>query len=392
MNSQGVVVPIDRVQADPQLEHRKAKPSPTRGIFEKQRGTGIWWIRFTDASGRYRRERVGAFGLAQKLLDKRRGEAVTGKKLPEILRRKVASFSDLVADAIAYVERTYARPADDVARLKLIRTWFESRGAEDVKTSEIELALRKAAMDNDWSPSTTNHYHNLMSLMYRLAIKAEKVGESPVHRKLRKVKEGDGRVRFLTPQEEKKLREAIRSNPTWAPHEPELDFALSTGLRRGSMYQNLLWENIDLGGRTATIPKTKNGTKLVLPLNDDAVRALELFRSRGDGVGRVVRNIAGKTLAYNSDWFVPAVRKAGIQDFRWHDCRHTFASRLVQNGVALHSVAELLGHSKKTGLAMTMRYAHLSISNLHEAVSRISNSTRLAPGAVPTETADISSV
>jgi site-specific recombinase XerD len=63
----------------------------------------------------------------------------------------------------------------------------------------------------------------------------------------------------------------------------------------------------------------------------------------------------------------------------WHDLRHHFASRLRQAGVPLGHIAELLGHK---GLAMTRRYAHLSISNLHEAVARLTNSTTVAPEPV----------
>lgn len=136
------------------------------------------------------------------------------------------------------------------------------------------------------------------------------------------------------------------------------------------------WENVDLAARVAIIPKTKNGEQLVVSLNDVAMRALRMFRSRGDGVGRVVRNATGEVLNFNVHWFVPAVRAAGIKKFRWHDTRHCYASRLRQAGVPLENIAELLGHK---GLTMTRRYAHLSISNLHEAVSRIAGSTPVAP-------------
>ena len=129
-----------------------------------------------------------------------------------------------------------------------------------------------------------------------------------------------------------------------------------------------MWENVDLEARTLTIPRTKNGESIRLALNSDAMRALPIFRPRGDGSGRVVRTISGVPLSYNKDWFVPAVRRASIQNFRWHDCRHTFASRLRQNGISLGDIAELLGHK---GLAMTKRYAHLAMANPHEAVSRI---------------------
>ena len=145
------------------------------------------------------------------------------------------------------------------------------------------------------------------------------------------------------------------------------------------MYVNLVWENVDSAGCTLTIPRMKNGDPITLPLNQDAMRAVSVFRSRGDGNGRVVCNINGKTLTYNADWFVPAVRAAEIKDFHWHDLRHTFASRLRQAGVPLGNIAELLGHQ---GLVMTKRYAHLSISNLHEAVSRIAKSTPVAPEPV----------
>jgi integrase len=106
------------------------------------------------------------------------------------------------------------------------------------------------------------------------------------------------------------------------------------------------------------------------------MRALRVFRLRGEGTGRVVRNVRGEPLKWPKTWFAPAVRAAGIKNFRWHDLRHTYASRLRQTGTPLGNIAELLGHK---GLAMTRRYAHLSISNLHEAVSRIANSTTVAP-------------
>ena len=172
------------------------------------------------------------------------------------------------------------------------------------------------------------------------------------------------------------MRAAIQGNPIWSEHEPELTLALHTGLRRSSMYISLVWENIDFLNCTLRIPRTKNGDPITLPLNNDAMQALRVFRSRGDGEGRVVRNAAGETLLCNAHWFAPALHAAGIKNFRWHDLRHTYASRLRQTGTPLGNIAELLGHK---GLAMSRRYAHLSISNLHEAVSRISVSTPAAP-------------
>src|SRR5215472_825820 len=347
-----------------------------RGVFEKVRGSGAWWIRYIDAAGVYHREKGGSKSAAQKLYSLRKGEALQGK-LPE-LRKRAIPFSEIMVDGVDYIKKRYTRPEDDVSRAEVVKEWFGGRNAASLTPDEIERKLDQAQQENGWSASTRNHYQNVLSLAYRLARRAGKVKESPIHGKLRKQTENNSRVRFLSPEEEKKLRAAIRSKPEWAEHEPEVDLAVNTGLRRGSMYVALAWQNVDLGERVAIIPETKNGEQVVVPLNDAALRALAIFRSRGDGTGRVVRNAAGEPVHTNGHWFRPVVRAAGIKDFRWHDLRHTYASRLRQTGTPLGNIAELLGHR---GLAMTKRYAHLSISNLHEAVAKIAstNSTTVAP-------------
>jgi site-specific recombinase XerD len=353
-----------------------------RGLFEKIPGSGIWWIRYTDGAARYRRELAGSFSQAKKLLDKRRGEALQRKKFPETLRRRVVTFGELLDDTKAYIEQRYAKPKHDIGRLEIIRGWFGTQPADSLTLQEIESALERGKQENGWSASSWNHHHTLLSLTFRLAIRAGKVDRNPASG-VRRMREDNSRVRFLTMDEETKLLEAVRSNPTWAPHEAELTLALSTGLRRGDMYERLIWENVDLVEKVATIPRSKNGEAVHIALNADAVRALMIFRSRSDGTGRVVRNEAGEPLKYNNFWFVPAVRAAGIKNFRWHDLRHCFASKLRQRGVPLGNIAELLGHK---GLSMTRRYAHLSISNLHQAVALLeSNSTTVAPEAASQE-------
>jgi integrase len=366
-----------------------------RGIFEKIPGSGIWWIRFTDAEGNYRREKIGTYGGAKDKLALRRSESLRGVKLGELRRPRAVTFGELADDAILYIKGRYARPCDDVARLNLLKENF-SGAADAIKPQQIKFVLETLAKEKKWSAQTRNHHHNLISVAFRVGIENEKVEFNPA-RAVRRQKVDDGHVRFLTNDEEKKLREAIRSKPEWRDHEAELTLALATGLRRGSMYIGLVWENVDLEGKTPSVmvPRVKsddpvnNPKKITIPLNADALHALAVFRSRGDGTGRIVRNAAGKTLVVNCQWFPKAVRASGIAPFRWHDCRHTFASRLRQNGVPLETIAELLGHSPKSGFAMTKRYAHLKIDNLHEAVSRITNSTTLAPATISesTETA-----
>jgi integrase len=162
------------------------------------------------------------------------------------------------------------------------------------------------------------------------------------------------------------LRAAIRER--YPVHELELDFALNTGLRQGSQYQ-LTWNMVDWEARVLNIPRTKNDESIHLPLNDGALMVLRKLKACPSAADRVfISQETGKPLNCPKHWFTDAVRLAGIADFHWHDLRHTFATRLRQKGVALEDIADLLGH--KT-LAMTKRYAHISIDRLHRAVNQL---------------------
>ena len=91
------------------------------------------------------------------------------------------------------------------------------------------------------------------------------------------------------------------------------------------------------------------------------------MHARGDGKGRVFQSEkTGEPLEDNKHWFDDAVIEAGIKNFRWHDLRHTFASRLRMKGTPLEDIADLLGHKS---LTMTRRYAHLGPNKLHVVVS-----------------------
>lgn len=92
------------------------------------------------------------------------------------------------------------------------------------------------------------------------------------------------------------------------------------------------------------------------------------LRARSDGTGPVFRSEKGQALHNPKYSFLAALRQAGISNFTWHDLRHDFATRLRRKGVPLEDIADLLGH--KT-LAMTRRYAHVSMERLRQAVSRL---------------------
>ena len=118
-----------------------------------------------------------------------------------------------------------------------------------------------------------------MSLSYRLGILNRKVTTNPA-RSVTHRREDNNRVRFLTVEEEKKLRKAIETK--WASHLAEFDLAINTGLRKGSQY-GLTWDMVDWKGRMLNISRTKNEEPIHVPLNDAAVAALRAVIDRGEG-------------------------------------------------------------------------------------------------------------
>ena len=164
-------------------------------------------------------------------------------------------------------------------------------------------------------------------------------------------------------------------------------FALNTGMRQGEIL-NLQWQEVDFLRGTLIVMKSKNGTRRTIPLN---AKVYELLAAKqaitGLSRGPVFKTPLGNLLQvrFLVREFCEARNRAGIPDFRFHDMRHTFATRLVQRGVDLYKVQRLLGH--KTNL-MTQRYAHHSPESLREGVKVLDEcqlerfSTKLAHGPV----------
>jgi integrase len=338
-------------------ERQEEMNRKVRGIFEKVPTSGIWWIRYADSGGRIRREKAGTKGVALKLYQKRKIEALQGKKLPEALRKRGATFSELVDDALVYSREKKRSYYDDKYRLEIVRAWFGATPAASIKSRDIEAKLCALA-DGGLAVATVNRFRSLVSLIFRQGMKNEKVDANPArltdHRK-----EDNARTRFLSPVEEEKLRAVIREG--WPEREPELDIALHTGLRRGSMYR-LAWEDVDFEHRLVREVKPKRGKARYVPLNPIALAAFLKLRQTPNGDARVF------DIQKPRHWFEKAVAKTGLVDFHWHDLRHSFASRLTMLGVPLKQVQELMGHSS---IVVTARYSHLAPAFAGDAVARL---------------------
>ncbi len=209
-----------------------------------------------------------------------------------------------------------------------------------------------------------------------------------------------GIVRYLSEEEEARLRKALLDREEklrkerkdfnlWLRVRGRLEFpertekycdhlqplvllALNTGLRRGELFA-LLWKNVDLKAKwlTVTGAHAKNGQPRRIPLNVEAVDVLSTWQeivSKSEGHAQVFPGVGGENLTtINTSW--RTLRSAaGLEDFRFHDLRHHFASRLVQSGIDSNTVRELLGHAD---ISMVLRYAHRSPDRLNLAVERV---------------------
>lgn len=327
-----------------------------RGIYEKSPGSGEWWIRYADASGRIRREKAGTKSQANALYHKRKADVLTGHKLPESLRRRVVPFCEIADDALAYADRNKRSASTDHWRMKKLKEWFADRPADSIPPEDFESHFHA----EKWRAGATwNRYRALVSLAYRLAIRAGKVTVNPARQITHKA-ENNGRVRFLSPEDESKLRRVI--NEKFPQHEPELNLALHTGLRKSEQY-SARWNEVDFERRVLTVPLDKGDKTSHVRLNAAALHALAELHTRTAETGYVCAGLRSPR-----GWFEVALEAAGIQDFTWHDLRHTFASRLVMSGADLRTVAELL---RDKTLAMVMRYAHLAPDFQLEAVERM---------------------
>jgi integrase len=216
------------------------------------------------------------------------------------------------------------------------------------------------------SPSTVNRYLAYLSHPLTVAVREWQWLDSNPMRRVSKLKEPRGRVRFLSNEERERLLKACRERGDPLLY-PLVVLALSTGARQGELL-GLRWPDVDLRRRVALIHETKNEERRALPLSGLAYSLVrDLKKLRRLDTDLVFANAKGRALFPRKAWD-EALRAAEVDDFRFHDLRHSAASYLAMNGATLAEIAEVLGH--KT-LAMVKRYSHLTEAHTAGVVARM---------------------
>jgi len=332
------------------------------GLFK--RGS-VWWMSFTYQGKQYRKTtQTEDPKLAKRIFDKVRGQIAEGKWF-ERLPGEDNTFEELMEKYMVQhsaknkAPRTHER---DKSLKKHLLDFFGNFPLVEI-TPNLIAEYKCKRREEGAAPQTINNETSLMSHAFNLAIKEwEWVKDNPI-RKVSKEKVSNEIERWLTLNEEKKL---FDSSPKWV--QEIIAFAVNTGLRQGEIL-DLAWPRVDLSRKTLTILEQKNRGKDTLPLNETVLEILgerekvrdertELVFFTGNATRIGSRNLLRA--------FYAAVEKAGIQKVRFHDLRHTFATRLVQAGVDLYTVQKL-GRWKT--ISMVMRYAHHYSESLRYGVN-----------------------
>ena len=347
---------------------------------ERERCTHAWWGSYhhdgrlhRTSLARWAEQDIRSKADAAAVLDRMREAVRKGTFAKE--RATPTTFSAFADLYVArYVAARALRSVDTIEhRLTLLRRRFGSRRIGDIRMGDIEdlrMDLRAAGK----KPGTINRYLALLRAMLNWAVLRGDLEQTPFRRGSQAVikleRENNRRSRRLSLDEEARLL-SVASNTVRVL----TIAALETGMRRGELL-SLRFADVDFDRNVIHIraenAKSKKGRDI--PIATTRLRTLLTFLSLdGDGERRrpeapVFSNRLGEPLRDFRDAWLDALKRAAIADLRFHDLRGEFASRLVEKGVPLSQVRDLLGHSS---IVTTERYDRQRFEALEVAVKRL---------------------
>lgn len=198
--------------------------------------------------------------------------------------------------------------------------------------------------------STLNRYVAILSKMFNLLIADNKLKHNPCVFST-KLRENNHKIRYLTKEEQDRLFCVLKQNK-YNHIKPIIIFALYTGMRIGEIL-SLKWEQIDLKDNYINILKSKSGKERKIPIAEKLKEEIEEIEKKSEYV--FVNSETQKPYTTIKHSFLSLMNQAKIENFTFHSFRHTVATRLVESGVDLLIVQEIMGHSN---IQTTMRYAH----------------------------------
>lgn len=394
------IVPAERstIARAAQAKDRPDKPYDVRsdrvsGLLLRVQisGTRSYYVQL----GRGHRVRIGPAGTFTLKQAEERAKRI-------ILDPAAASKRTGAAATLAeYIEDTYSdhalaklkNGAKSVARVKAIWKTLLNKRMSDITASEVDRLRNKRVLAGV-APATVNRDVAALSGVFALWVKDNKGAAHPLAELVALDVADDETIRYLTPDESKRLRQALAERDTQAAKDrtnankwraergyelmpeivgycdhmtPMVLLSINTGMRQGELF-SLAWESVDLERKTITVlaSHSKGNTTRVIPLNTEAATVLMAIKPEA-AKGLVFKSpVTGERFNNVKKAWAEITKAAKVPELRWHDMRHDFASQLVMRGAPLFTVQKLLGHANSR---MTQRYAKLAPSTLHDAVN-----------------------
>lgn len=234
-------------------------------------------------------------------------------------------------------------------------------------------------------PGTVKRELSVLSRIFSLAVQDDDV---PITAnpclKVKRIEPNDERIRYLSPDEEAALLKELE-------HQPQtrniIIFAMMTGCRRGEIF-DLRWRHVDFERGVINIIKTKTKRSRVVMMNPNPVllALMKELRAQAPNAGRDAfvfpSEKTGERLTDIKHSFHSALKRAGIEDFRFHDLRHTAGTWLADSGAHITVIASILGHSRTS---TTERYVHAVDAAKREAMAKLASKSVLGKQAAEGE-------
>ena len=318
--------------------------------------------------------RVRYRGTLPEARTKKQAERAEAKIRLEIYEGKfgVESGNTRMVDFINETYLPWARSnklscRDDELNCKVLCEHFGTKSFNQISPLLIEKFKRErresiTRYGNRRKPASVNRELATLSKVFSLAMDNGVVSNNPC-RRVHKLREDNQRKRYLSVDEEERLMAALIGRR--AHLVPVVQLAIHTGMRRGELL-GLRWGNVDFARAVIHVTKTKTNRDRDVPVNSESKEMLLQLQRESEGEEFVfANNKTGLNLTDVKKGFRSACREAGIEDFKFHDLRHTAGTRLADTGADAFTIAEVLGHAT---LQMTQRYTHATNARKREAV------------------------